>query len=79
MKAEASEGGATKAENVRGRRPGTPSLAAMGVVYGDIGTGPPYAIRDCFHGEYGIAPTPENILGVLSSSPDFSRTSSAPP
>lgn len=42
------------------------SLAALGVVYGDIGTSPLYAIRECFHGEYGIAPTPANILGVLS-------------
>jgi KUP system potassium uptake protein len=42
------------------------SLAALGVVYGDIGTSPLYAIRECFHGEYGIAPSGENILGVLS-------------
>lgn len=42
------------------------SLAALGVVYGDIGTSPLYAIRECFHGEYGIAVTPANILGVLS-------------
>jgi len=41
-------------------------LAALGVVYGDIGTSPLYAIRECFHGEYGIAATPANILGVLS-------------
>lgn len=42
------------------------SLAALGVVFGDIGTSPLYAIRECFHGEYGIAVTNENILGVLS-------------
>jgi KUP system potassium uptake protein len=42
------------------------SLAALGVVYGDIGTSPLYAIRECFHGDYGIAVTRENILGVLS-------------
>ncbi len=30
------------------------ALAALGVVYGDIGTSPLYAIRECFHGEYGI-------------------------
>lgn len=27
------------------------SLAALGVVFGDIGTSPLYAIRECFHGE----------------------------
>ncbi|MFH2012615.1 MAG: potassium transporter Kup [Pseudomonadota bacterium] len=42
------------------------SLAALGVVFGDIGTSPLYAIRECFHGKYGIAVTNENILGVLS-------------
>jgi KUP system potassium uptake protein len=42
------------------------SLTALGVVFGDIGTSPLYAIRECFHGEYGIAATNGNILGVLS-------------
>jgi KUP system potassium uptake protein len=42
------------------------SLAALGVVYGDIGTSPLYAIRECFYGPHAVAPTPENILGVLS-------------
>lgn len=42
------------------------SLAALGIVFGDISTSPIYAIRECFHGEYGIAPTHANITGVLS-------------
>nr|WP_197585790.1 KUP/HAK/KT family potassium transporter [Thermosulfidibacter takaii] len=42
------------------------SLAALGVVFGDIGTSPLYAVKECFSGEYGIAPSPANILGVLS-------------
>ena len=42
------------------------SLAALGVVFGDIGTSPLYAIRECFHGEYGIAVKQGNVLGVLS-------------
>lgn len=42
------------------------SLAALGVVFGDIGTSPLYALRECFHGEYGISVSPGNILGVLS-------------
>ena len=50
------------------RKPGLMVLAlgALGVVYGDIGTSPLYAIRECFHGQHAIALTPLNILGVLS-------------
>lgn len=46
----------------------TASLAfgALGVVYGDIGTSPLYAIKECFHGMHAIAVTPDNVLGVLS-------------
>ena len=42
------------------------TLSAIGVVYGDIGTSPLYALRECFHGEHGVPATPENVLGVLS-------------
>lgn len=42
------------------------SLAALGVVFGDIGTSPIYAIRECFYGEYGIAVNHANIMGILS-------------
>jgi len=42
------------------------SLAALGVVFGDIGTSPIYAIRECFHGEYGIAASQLNVMGILS-------------
>jgi KUP system potassium uptake protein len=42
------------------------SLAAFGVVYGDIGTSPIYAIRESFLKEHGVAPIPANVLGVLS-------------
>ena len=42
------------------------SLAALGVVFGDIGTSPIYAIRECFHGEYGIAVSHANVMGILS-------------
>ena len=42
------------------------SLAALGVVFGDIGTSPLYAIRECFHGDYSIAVSNANVLGVLS-------------
>jgi KUP system potassium uptake protein len=41
-------------------------LTALGVVYGDIGTSPLYAMRECFFGSHAVAPTHENVLGVLS-------------
>jgi KUP system potassium uptake protein len=41
-------------------------LTAIGVVYGDIGTSPLYAIRECFFGPHGVPVTPANVLGVLS-------------
>src|SRR5712691_4581539 len=52
-----------------GRRSGylvTLALVALGVVYGDIGTSPLYAIRYSFSGTHGIPVTPGNVLGVLS-------------
>ena len=42
------------------------ALGALGVVYGDIGTSPLYAIKECFHGLHAIALSEKNILGVLS-------------
>jgi len=42
------------------------SLGALGVVYGDIGTPPLYAMKECLVGEHGAAPTHDNVFGVLS-------------
>ncbi|MBL9020043.1 MAG: potassium transporter Kup [Myxococcales bacterium] len=42
------------------------SLGALGVVYGDIGTSPLYAMKECLAGPHGVAPTEANVLGVLS-------------
>jgi KUP system potassium uptake protein len=42
------------------------ALAALGVVYGDIGTSPLYALRSCFSEQHGVVPTTENVLGLLS-------------
>ncbi|MEW5847816.1 MAG: potassium transporter Kup [Myxococcota bacterium] len=42
------------------------SLAALGIVFGDIGTSPLYAIRECFHGAHSVHATTLNVLGVLS-------------
>ncbi|GAB4427917.1 MAG: potassium transporter Kup [Chloroflexi bacterium OHK40] len=50
----------------RGRYLAMLSLTALGVVYGDIGTSPLYAMRESFHGPHGIAPTPFHVYGVLS-------------
>lgn len=44
----------------------TLALGALGVVYGDIGTSPLYAFKECFSREHHLALTPANILGVLS-------------
>ena len=41
-------------------------VCALGVVFGDIGTSPLYALRECFHGAHGLAPTAPNVLGILS-------------
>jgi KUP system potassium uptake protein len=49
-----------------GRYLATLSLVALGVVYGDIGTSPLYAIRECFYGPHAVTVTPEHVLGVLS-------------
>jgi KUP system potassium uptake protein len=42
------------------------ALGALGVVYGDIGTSPLYALKECFTGPHGVPVTQENVLGVLS-------------
>lgn len=41
-------------------------LGALGIVYGDIGTSPLYAIRECFHHGYEITKSTDNVMGVLS-------------
>ncbi len=41
-------------------------LGAIGVVYGDIGTSPLYAFRECFNPAYGLQPTPAHVFGILS-------------
>lgn len=48
------------------RRTWALTLGALGIVFGDLATSPLYSLRECFSEHYGIAPTPENILGVLS-------------
>jgi KUP system potassium uptake protein len=42
------------------------AVAAIGVVFGDIGTSPLYSLKEAFSPSHGIAPTPAAILGVIS-------------
>ena len=42
------------------------TLAALGVVFGDIGTSPLYALKESFHAAHGLGIQPENVLGILS-------------
>ncbi len=42
------------------------AVAVLGVVYGDIGTSPIYALRECFTGKHPIPVTTDNVLGILS-------------
>lgn len=42
------------------------AVGALGVVYGDIGTSPLYALRECFHGAHALALNRANVLGILS-------------
>ena len=63
-KLEAANSTQTEPEN--GRSVGLVTIAVLGVVYGDIGTSPIYALRETFAGKHPIAPTPDNVLGVLS-------------
>src|SRR3979409_115848 len=45
----------------------TLTLLALGVVYGDIGTSPLYAVKETFSPSHGIPLTPDNVLGGLST------------
>ena len=59
-------GGAEHASAPRGRYLALLSLTALGIVYGDIGTSPLYAVRESFLPSHGLAVTPANVFGVLS-------------
>jgi KUP system potassium uptake protein len=61
---DAPESGETKKKH--GSDVAKLALGALGVVYGDIGTSPLYAIRECVTLPHGVGPSPENILGLLS-------------
>jgi KUP system potassium uptake protein len=66
--------GPTSFESATARYPVAPSgrallllsVAALGIVYGDIGTSPLYALRVCFSGTHAVPVQIGNVLGVLS-------------
>ncbi|MSM38882.1 MAG: potassium transporter Kup [Geobacter sp.] len=66
LRSPISSGSDTPREDTKDQRLPFLALASLGVVYGDIGTSPLYALRECFHGSHSLPPTPENILGILS-------------
>ena len=62
----ATHSGVHRARELTPRRLMSLSLLALGIVYGDIGTSPLYAVRECFHGAHAVPVTQSNIYGVLS-------------
>jgi KUP system potassium uptake protein len=60
----------SKSENSNSEKPASYkyllALGALGVVYGDIGTSPLYALKEAFHPGHHMVAMPENILGLLS-------------
>ncbi|MES2089640.1 MAG: potassium transporter Kup [Pseudomonadota bacterium] len=46
---------------------GVLTLAALGIVFGDIGTSPLYAFKEAFSGHHGLPISPENVLATLSA------------
>ncbi|MEZ5339425.1 MAG: potassium transporter Kup [bacterium] len=63
---ESAHGGHAHDKTPKGKYLAALCLASLGVVFGDIGTSPLYAIRECFHGNHGVEMNTANVLGVLS-------------
>jgi len=55
-------------EPAHGGRPrlSTLALASLGVVFGDIGTSPLYAVRECLNRAHGVSTSAENVFGIVS-------------
>jgi KUP system potassium uptake protein len=58
----------SSSESHSGRQPtlAAATLAALGIVFGDIGTSPLYAFRACFSGQHGAPISPDNLIGAAS-------------
>src|SRR5688572_27188997 len=61
-----SDNGDSASRDPRGNRLALLALGALGIVYGDIGTSPLYAFRECFNEHTGLPLNVPNVLGVLS-------------
>ena len=55
-----------KARSASGKQLALLAFGALGVVYGDIGTSPLYAFKECFLGAHSFPVTTPNVLGILS-------------
>src|SRR5512145_1640913 len=53
-------------DSTKGKRGLALTVAAIGVVFGDIGTSPLYALRECFSPVHGIESSRDNVLGIVS-------------
>ncbi|GAC1577311.1 MAG: potassium transporter Kup [Candidatus Elarobacter sp.] len=58
--------GSTPRSSAPKRLSGTVAMAALGIVFGDIGTSPLYTVQACFATAHAQA-TPENVLGIVSA------------
>ena len=54
------------ASSNEGNPPFTLAVAAIGIVFGDIGTSPLYTMKEAFSGSHPVAANYDNVLGVLS-------------
>lgn len=57
---------ATREGDIGQRRMASLALAALGIVYGDLGTSPLYTLQTCFSGTHAVMPTEVNVLGITS-------------
>jgi KUP system potassium uptake protein len=55
-----------KSQSPSGKQLALLAFGALGVVYGDIGTSPLYAFKECFFGPHSFPVTTSNVLGILS-------------
>ena len=55
-----------EAKAAKGRYLAVLTVGALGVVYGDIGTSPLYALKQCLAGPHPVAQSPKDVLGILS-------------
>ncbi len=56
----------TEPKTAGGQSLGILSLAALGVVYGDIGTSPLYVMKTVFDPAHGLVANADNVIGIIS-------------